>query len=391
MKIMNFIIAGVLFFAALYAVPQAVFAQKITEQFEKPMPEFDLLPQAEFDKQTKEFDRDFQKDEALSYKLRVPENWSESSKGGLGDVAVSNKILGELGKFYGPPTLTSRSKLVIEAVGLDYNMTAHQWFVQYLLANGYNLQGLKTHDGNNAEALYVLIEDGVSYAVRSVARVNGKRVVVAQHFVPIERWHDEKVIQAQILRSFVLKNKVQAYVEEMDAYQFLDLAEFKYPRSWALKALPIRSIDRMRVELLSTATVKKGYEKAQTRLDGQVDLALVSIFASETLEEEIEWFRDNLAEKNLTLGELIEVRDDFLLGDRFDFVDTQVFKVNAQTAKLIEHELWLTIMSKGEYYYFISLFTPSRDHDYFTWARNTETYKLIISTIQPQEDEYAVP
>ncbi len=384
MKVFSLVIAGAFFLTALFAVPQTIFAQKITEQFKKPMPEFELTSQAEFEKQTNLLSKEFKQDEALSYEIRIPKNWTESGKGGLSEISVSN-ILGELGKFYGPPNIDERSKLVVEAVGLEYEMTAQQWFVQYLLANGYNLQGLKAYDNDNAEALYVLIDNGISFAVRAMARVNSKRVVFAQHYVPIDRWHDEKVAQAQILQSFQLKKDIQGFVEEMGVFQFLDLVELQYPKSWSLKALPIRTVDRMQVELLNTATVQNDYEKAKTRLDGQIDFNLVSIFASETLEEELDWFRDSLAEKNMLLGDVLEVRDDFLFGDKFDFVDTQVYRATGDVSKLVEHELWLTIMSKDEYYYFVSLFTPSRDHDYFTWARNTETYKLVISTIEPQE------
>ena len=231
----------------------------------------------------------------------------------------------------------------------------------------------------------MLIEDSISYAVRSIARINGKNVLFAQHFVPIERWHDEKVIQAMMLQSFQAKTKIEADVEKMTQYQFLDLAEFEYPESWVLKSLPIRSIDRMRVELLKTSTLSNEYGKEQKRLDGQIDVALVSIYASDTLEDEVERFRELLAEKDLIMGDVIETRDDFLFGDKYDFVDTQVYRVSGKSERLLEHELWLTIMSRGDYYYFVSLFTPSRDNDYFLWARNTETYKVIVGTIKPME------
>ncbi|MEZ5813651.1 MAG: hypothetical protein R3E13_02855 [Alphaproteobacteria bacterium] len=381
-----FFIFVTVLFAACFGGPQVSYAQKVTEQFNKPMPEFELTGISEFKKATKVVVKEFQKDPALDYEVRVPENWTELSKGGLGDIAVSDKILGELGKFYGPPSsVSARSRLVIEAEGLQYYMTAYQWLVQYLLANGYNLQGMKVYDDKNAEALYVLIEDDVSYAVRAVARLNGSRVVFAQHFIPVERWHDEKVVQSLMLNSFHLKNEVDGYVEEMEEYQFLDFAEFKYPKSWTLETGSIRTIDRMGVELLSTEIVHRKHGKPTTRLDGQINVNMVSVFVSDTLEDEIERFREDLAKKNLNLGDFLEYREEFLFGDKFDFVDTQVFKATASSGKLIDHELWLTVMAKGEYYYFVSLFTPSRDEDYFTWARNTETYKLIVSTIEPKE------
>lgn len=364
-------------------LPQHASGQKMTEQFNKPMPEVELLPKAEFEAQTEVFEREFKDDPALNFKMRMPKGWTESTKGGLGNIEVREKVKVELHKFFGPPSLSERSRLVIDAVGLDFDMTAQQWMIQYLLENGYNLQGLNSKSSEHAEAAYVFIENSVSFVVRSVAYVNGKRIVFAQYFVPVERWHEEKALATGVLQSFKLTNEVDEFVEEMDEYQFLDLATFQYPASWKLRALPVRSIDRMRIELNNISVIEDDYGKQYTSLDGQMDIELVSIFASEALEEEIDRFRKELAGRGMTLGEVIEMRDDFLLGDKFDFVDTQVYRVTNQQSEALEHELWLTIMSAGEYYYFVSLFTPSRDKDYFMWARNAEAYKLVVSLINP--------
>lgn len=367
--------------------PSLVFAQQITEQFEKPMPKVEFMPKAEFEERTNLILEESEEDLSLSFSLRVDKDWVESGQGGVGDIVLGRNVLKELKKFFGPPSLTVRSKLVIEAVGLEYDMTIEQWFSQYLLSNGYSLQGLEVYDNDNAEALYVLLDQDISYAVRSVARVNGRHVLFAQYFVPVERWHDEKVMQAQTLDSFRLGTEVKEHVEEMETYKFLDISEFKYPVTWKLRALPVRSIDRMKVELLKLAEVEGSDGKMRNRLDGQIDVEMVSIYASDTLEEEFERFREALAEKGMVLGDVIEQRDDFLLGEQYDFVDTQVYKVTSAAARLIDHELWVTIMSSGEYYYFVTLFTPARDQNFFLWARNAETYKLVTSLIKPQQDD----
>jgi len=40
-------------------------------------------------------------------------------------------------------------------------------------------------------------------------------------------------------------------------------------------------------------------------------------------------------------------------------------------------------MYSGEYYYFVTLLTPSRDEDYYSWARNTQTFRVLVENIQP--------
>ena len=270
-------------------------------------------------------------------------------------------------------------------------MTAEQWMVQHILASGYNLQGLEVYDEKRAEALYVYVYNSVSYVSRAVAVRNGKYVMFAEFVVPAERIAEEKSLQAQTIKTFETLNVVEEFVEEMESYQFLDIAEFKYPNSLAIKTPPIKTIDRMEVQLLRLGEVLDEYGYKQKKLEGEINIQLVSIYAAETLEEEIEKFREDLSKKGLTMGEVIETRDDFLLGEKYDFVDTKVYRATDQKSQVIDYELWLSIISMGEYYFFVSLFTPARDQDYFLWARNSETYNLVTSLIELMpEDSFGV-
>lgn len=368
--------------------PHSAFAQKVMEQYRKPMPEFDLLSSGEFTENTEPLVLKTFGDPALNFEIRIPKGWENMTKGRPEDFSVTNKIMGEIVRFYGPPDIYSeRSYLTVEAMSMDYYMTVEQWLMQFFLSSSYNVQGLTVHDDTRAEALYVFIKNKVSYAVRASVYTNGKHVMYAQYVVPIERWHDEKVMQKMVLDSFDPITPVKEYIEEMQRYQFLDLAEFMYPVSWELKALPIRTIDRMEVLLLNTHYIHDGSHTGKIRLDGQIGIDLVSIYASETLDDELNYYKEDVAEKGLVMGDVIENRNEFFLGDSYDFVDTQVFKVTDENERVIEHELWLTIMSAGDFYYFVSLFTPSRDDDYFKWARNVETYKLVVNEIKPRTAE----
>ncbi|MCB9983120.1 MAG: hypothetical protein H6861_05545 [Rhodospirillales bacterium] len=362
-------------------------AQKVLEQFRKKMPEFELLSEEEFLSKTDELVNESFEDKALHFKMRTPNGWTDMTRGGLENVSISKKIMGEIVRFYGPPDLYSeRSYLTVEAMGMDYYMTVEQWLMQYLLTSGHNVQGLTIHDDNYAEVLYVFIRDNISYVARAAVITNGKYVLYAQYVVPVERWHDEKVMQKMILDSFAPTVVVKDYIEKMETYPFLDLAELRYPESWKLKAMPIRTIDRLEVQLVNTYSVENDARRKTLRLDGQIVVTLVSIYDTETLEDELEVFKEDLLKKGLIMGEVIEARDDFILGDRFDFVDTQVYQAIPDEKRLIDHELWLTAMSAGDYYYFVSLFTPSRDEEYFKWARNVETYKLVVNEIRPRSN-----
>ncbi|MBL4803222.1 MAG: hypothetical protein JKY71_00010 [Alphaproteobacteria bacterium] len=362
-------------------------AQTIKDKFAKPMPEIEMTTIADFKSKSKEVELDSKRAPELGFYIRVPDGWTETTKSGI-ESDIGQKVLSELKSFYGPANLYApRSRITVEAVELDYDFTAERWFIQYLLANGYNINGLDSSDPMKADALYVYIKDSVSYAARARAIVNGTKVLFAQYHIPIERYQEEKVNMAHVINSFDIKRHVEDTVEDMEKYQFLDIAEFDYPTSWKLRSLPIRSIDRMKVELFNIREIDSGwYGEKEQRLDGQIDVNLVSIFASDTLEDEFENFKGEIEGKGLSMGEVLEERDDFLFTDDFDFVDTKVYSVTGQQGNMVEHELWVTIMLAEEYYYFVTLFTPSRDHDYFLWARNVESYKLVTRNLKPQKD-----
>lgn len=360
-------------------------AQKIFEQFNKPMPKLTLMAEAKFTDMTQLIDEPASGDPALGYTIRIPKDWSIPKDGGVVNLSAENNILGEIGRFFGPPTLTERSRMQIHALGLDYQMTAQQWLMQHMLLKGYNVQGIEIHGEKSAEALYVLIENAESYVVRSLAILNGKRVIFLEYYIPIDRWHDEKIVQEQVVKSFALKQNVEESVEPLEVYKFLDIAVVQYPVTWKLVAQPIKTIERMKIKMLNLGKSQGEYE-VKTKLDGKIEVEMVSAFTSETLEQEIERYRTDLDKSGLAVQDFVEAPEDFVLNPHFDFAETNVYKAADSENKLIDYEFWQTVLSSGDYYYFVSLLTPARDQDYFIWSRNTETYKMILGLMKPQEE-----
>lgn len=379
-------------------------AQAIVEQFKIPMPEIALMPEESFRMQTKEVSEKSGREADLEYSIRIPKGWSRREGENADRFAIAGRILGEIAKFYSPAPagagaggvseentgmmrieepLSDRSYILMRAGGLAYSMSAHEWFMQYLLANKFNLQGMVEHDERSAEALYVTVDNNVSFAVRGLARVNGNKIIFTEYFVPLEKWEDEKVMQAQVLRSLTMKNDRVAEVEPMLSYKFLDLEEIKYPASWSLRTVPIRSIDRMSLKLFNLGlTIDEMSEKQ--KLDGRIDIEMVSVYATEDLDAEIDRHRRDVEEQGFVLGRIIESPEDFILNPAFDFAETTVYESNDTASKLIGYEFWITIVSINDYYYFLTLLTPSREADYFLWAKNKRHYKLLIDSIKPR-------
>lgn len=371
------------FFVVLF-VSQGADAQKILQDFKKPMPEMTLLPEAEFAAKTTLYEEVPMGEKSFAYKLRLPKDWKSIGDMGVSTGTSSNNVLGEIAKFFGPPRIDgARSFFSMQAINIDYQLTAEQWMLQYLLTSGYNIQGMESKADARAEALYVLIDRDISYIVRAAAVITGKKIILAQYYLPIEYWEEEKVQQSQAVSSFSLVTPNKEYIETIVKYHFLDLAEISYPESWELRAPPLRSLDSMSVELLNVAGEQS---LGNVSLDGKIDIKLVSLFSSESLISEKKVLMQEFEASGLVLGEELEKRTDFKFVEDFKAPVIEVYYATDSKNNLMAYELWVATMQAGDYYYLLTLLTPARDEDYFIWSRNTQTFKLVSSMIEPQDE-----
>jgi hypothetical protein len=372
-------------------LPLPAQAQKFLETYQKPMPKMEFMPQAEFDALTdyveaKPFDI-----KALEYSIRLPKEWTQSETPSQTDVSASNKVFSEIARFHGPPSIDSRSSITIKTINLEFRQNAEQWMMWYLLKHGMAVQGFQGHGDARAEALYVIVENDVQYAIRSLAVLNGKQAVLVEYSLPTDNWQDEKIIQAQVIDSFRLKHEVVEDIENMVLYRFLDISGFEHPESWQLKAMPLKTVDRMRVELLSLVQLETEERRKRRILNGKMEIDLVAIHSSKPLNEEVEEIKQRVGASGLMIGELVDFKDDFKAHEALKFKAIDVYDVQDNKNDLIKYELWIGTLASDNYYFFVTLLTPSRDQDYFTWVKNSHTYLDVISRFQPVLEEEALP
>lgn len=359
---------------------KAALAQKLMANFEKPLPVFTLLPEEEFQEQTTLYEEKSAGDKSLSYSIRLPKDWTGLDGAGAAYQA-GERILGKFTRYLGPVRVEPRSYFSVQAQALEFEMPVKYWFLQHVLSGGYALEGITIRDDKNLEALYVLVEGDASYVVRVKAIKNGKHVILARYAIPVSQWADEKIMQAQAIESFSLLSPSSQEAEPTKLYQFLDISQFRYPESWDLKAPILRSADRMNVKLIN-ARKESGRRDRDITLDGKIEVFAVSQYAAGKLSEEVQRFKDELAQKGLTFGDLIEQKKDLPMQEGVKLFVMESYQAKDATNKIQDYEFWFSILSLEDYYYFITLLTSARDSDFMIWVRNTETYKLLVKSLQ---------
>lgn len=344
------------------------------------------MSQADFEKATNEVEEKPKGDRYLAFRVRLPKNWVRSgdkvesgnaSTSETSGVKLSRRLLGKIVKYYGTKSFAAPSRFEIQALNLDHQITAKNWFLGNILSSGYTLQGMKVIDKGKIEALYIVVEDATSYVVRTIATINGPRMILASYYVPEAQWEKERAMQEYALKSFTFLDKEESSIEVTRTFPFADLLRFDYPASWRLVAPNISNIEEMDARLIKA-------EDAQN-LIGEISLRIISTEMETSLPQEINYLKANIHSMGLEVGDLIEAPSNYKFKPQVNFARVEVYKAeaNRNNASLREHEYWLGIMAEDRYYYIVSMITPARSLDFYNWAQNTEAFQMVIESLRP--------
>ncbi len=364
-----------------FACSPSVFAQKIVDALKKPMPELPVMPEEDFLKQSTLHKEIPFGEDRLAYSVSLPKNWTKDEDGALSNFSFSNKVLGEIDRFYGPSRVGQRSYFSVQTVGLEYKLTAEQWLIIHVLENGYTLEGMRVIDDKRVEVIYVLIDRDITYVASAVAQISGANVLFSQYVVPVSNWAEEAAVSQRVIDSFKVKFISDSFVEQMTPYQFLDVAEIQYPNSWEIRTKLLRSVDIMSVTLLN---VKRKNDFSQTKLlRGKMEVYVMSDYIVEDIDDQVDLFIEQANTSQLVIQEEFADYEDFVVDEDIEVIQVKAYDALDQSRTVSSYEYWLAVLTSGDYFYFLSLLTPSRDSDYYDWARNTQTFRILVKSTRP--------
>lgn len=345
--------------------------------------EYEPLPKEKLEKDSKRVNEAAPYNETkMAYELRLPKNWTNNIQtppvnSDAQKPILSDTVLGILGRYIGAPKNLLRSYVVVEGQGMNYEISTAHWFVNFILLNGFSLTALTEKSPTEIEAMYVQVDKDQTYIVRARVMVNGNRLIMVRYYLPQENYEEEKAQQGQVIQTFKLLNPTGERIEKQNTYGFLDQSYFSYPVSWNLKEKSILSIERM-----SAILYQERLDGKESILEGHLKINVVSRLLKTTLAQEVDTFRKGLKIKDYKIGQLIEnvkynydpsIKHGKAQSYRLDPLDA----VNMQP-----YEILVTVMQGDDYYYITSLISPSREHDFYGWARNMEAARIINESIR---------
>jgi hypothetical protein len=348
---------------------------------------YDTPTQADFESRSKKMEEPFKDgDPLVAYRIYIPKDWTDNlmTTASGADVGVSwgeGAIFSMIGRYIGNAKNLQRSYVTVESDPLGHEIRARDWIVNQILSSGVSLTALTEKSPKEAEVLYVQMEKDISYVVRARVIINANQVVIVRHFLPQDNYETDMVEQQKILSSFSLLNVSDKPIENHLVFGFLDQSYFNYPESWTLKERTILTVDRMSVMLIQEKT-----QREEKILQGHIKVNAISRLLNIPLSKELQDFKTSLNIPGYKIGARIESLK-FAKDPSITFQKTEVYRLEPDDQiNMRPYEFMISVMQGAEYNYILSMISPSRDLDYYTWAKNMEVAKIVIESMRRQKE-----
>ena len=223
--------------------------------------------------------------------------------------------------------------------------------------------------------------------VRAVAQVTGHKMVLAEYMVPTVYGAEEKDQQIWTMLSFALTNPDEGPIEPTETYTFVDIMKLDYPQNWSLYSPPVTTIDRMEASILNVKGAVQGFKDINSmKLNGRVDIKVISKTLGTTEEEELAELKKVFSESSLEIGTLVEHVTDVKIHKAILKSKIDAYLIQSTDLNLAGYELWVSVLESRGRFYILTLITMGREENFARWAQNTESYKYMLRTLAPVND-----
>lgn len=332
-------------------------------------------------------------DESMEFQLLLPNNWVMSEFARFGLPGEENySVLTNIARYFGPSVEDMRPFLWVEVELMSRYMTAEAWAYSYLVKRGITPLAFQVESDKNVQSLYVDVRGMRSYAVRTLFKVDGNRMVLVSYGVPIYEYQINKDFMGATLNSFEIVNPSDKEIEEKQTYRLLNVVQFKHYSSWQVK------------NVYSESTLRPSFELHNPQLynnpngDLLQGIILVNVWRKSPLateEKNMAEITDRLQELRMTLIDQIGDAKELKLHDNFktitqtrnlalvnSYVQNEEFDIIKSEESKTRQEVWITIMDNGYYRAYLTMVTPQEKLNYVIWAQNVAAYELLIKSMK---------
>lgn len=311
----------------------------------------------------------------ISYKMYIPNGWENVGDDISEAPDLNSRLLQTVESFRGPTVLGGqRPTIKIEAMILNHEILAEHWLKNYIFKSGFTLAGdVEATNQSEAEAKIVYVKGPLSLTAYLRAMIVQNRLFLIRYDAPSNLAPKDYKIGEKTVTDFEFKNAKIGSAEEIIEFSFSNRLKFDYPNSWLIKNHVLSDVNKSKAELHNVGKNGDllGLIQLQSYRTSKQSL-------SEILFDLTNGLRNDRKIKPVKLISSAPLSANL----NFDLAFIERYNVSLNDRLTSEYELWVAILNEENWLNVVYLLTPSKDVNYYEWARNTRTFEILLSSIK---------
>lgn len=320
------------------------------------------------------------REDPLTYQIRLPKDWLVSKKDNLKYDVVGGQIVGVMGEYISPINPLGRAKITVSSEPTLRDIPIKELFLAKNLAEGTSIRAMNPKNISEIEAEYVRQVNDDALVFRSRSFIYGPRLITVDFAVPVRRYNDLKDMQAYVINSFEFLEKPKNVLEDQRVFAFLNKRKMSYPAGLTLTSKRVFSANHITARFLNEDT--SGFPNGTIRFD------MYRKGSGTDIDEKIEEIKKEFSTEEQLVSGVIETRQ-YDMDEIFTTKNFNVYAVKERLNKFeddklgrIKNEFLLARLADDEYDYVVTVFTPTRKNNLTEWARNMRAFEIMMTSLQ---------
>jgi len=351
-------------------------AQQMAKQRTQYDSMFPIQDEDSFNAVAKSFHRMPLNDPQLEFDILLPKDWTAEQTMSAATSDLDRKILGDLAHFKSGFMGTMQAEVNIQAIRLEHEITAENWLKNYVLQNGYSIQGKVIPLSERKANVYCTsTTDGKSNFIYATVEFNGSNAIIVSFESPLSIKEPLTFLRQKVVDSFRFIITGERPIEAQKNFSLPDALKFSYPESWTINDQDTRDMNNMSMQLYNHGSGEQ--------VNGMIRFVAVRRTANTDFKKEINTMKTYFdGFLGLEFKRLVSSSTLSGVPPRFVFSRYETYQVKSKKENTVSQELRLVALGDKDWYIFIFMLSPSDTENFYLWACNTQAFDIILRKLR---------
>ncbi len=326
------------------------------------------------------------------FSIRIPKTWNAEAI--ISSKSNSNNAFNNLGQdipydiaiFRSPELKAYVTEIKIQAINLKHEISTENWLKKYVISSNYTTKkDVKTSkDKRKSKISFTHIIDGQDTYTTITAERNKDIILLLRLDTPVTIKKYTHPTDKLITESFGLTLKIDSPVEKQIVLPMGRSIKLTYPASWEDYNSNLKNVNATFVQInnYSKTTSNKRRYGDTSLVDGIIKVYAIKRREGITLEKITEKLKKEIKKSLEIKVKSLKSSKTAAAHKRFIFSRIETYKTLNLNKNKQNRDLHLAILGDKYWYIVAYLYTPNEDNDFYSWARNTESFRQIVKNLR---------